>query len=93
MQRRTVAIGLAALPLALWGCASQKSMADPLIGGLTKSLGVTENQAMGGVGSVLTLAQENLAAGQFNQIASVIRCQQVSRYGKESRRRDGTDRQ
>ena len=72
MQRRTVAIGLTALPLALWGCASQKSMADPLVGGLTKSLGVTENQAMGGVGSVLTLAQEKLSSGQFNQVASAI---------------------
>jgi hypothetical protein len=27
---------------------------------------------MGGVGSVLTLAQEKLSSGQFNQMASVI---------------------
>ena len=47
-------------------------MADPLIGGLTSSLGVTENQAMGGVGSVLTLAQEKLAKGEFDQVAKVI---------------------
>jgi hypothetical protein len=72
MRRRTVTLGLVVLPLAFSGCASTESMADPLIGGLTSSLGVTENQAMGGVGSILTLAQEKLAKGEFDQIAKVI---------------------
>jgi hypothetical protein len=72
MRRRTVTMGLVALPLALSGCASTKSMTDPLITGLTSSLGVTENQAMGGTGSILTLAQEKLAKGEFDQIAKVI---------------------
>src|SRR5262245_1047906 len=72
MKRRAATICLAALPLALWGCSSTKSMTDPLIGGLTSSLGVTENQAVGGVGSVLTLAQEKLAAGEFDKIAGLI---------------------
>jgi Protein of unknown function VcgC/VcgE (DUF2780) len=72
MRRRTVTLGLVALPLAFSGCASTEPAADPLIGGLTSSLGVTENQAMGGVGSILTLAQEKLASGQFDQVASVI---------------------
>jgi Protein of unknown function VcgC/VcgE (DUF2780) len=72
MRRRTFTIGLATLPLALSGCASMESAADPLITGLTSSLGVTENQAMGGTGSILTLAQEKLAKGEFDQVASVI---------------------
>jgi hypothetical protein len=72
MRRRTFTIGLVALPVALSGCASTEAVTDPLIGGLTKSLGVTENQAMGGTGSILTLAQEKLAKGEFDQIAKVV---------------------
>jgi Protein of unknown function VcgC/VcgE (DUF2780) len=45
---------------------------DALISGLTSTLGVTEEQAQGGVGSILTLAQEKLAAGDFDKIAEVI---------------------
>lgn len=52
--------------------AITSALKDPLIGMLTNSLGVTENQATGGVGSILTLAKERLAAGDFDQLASVI---------------------
>jgi hypothetical protein len=75
MQRRSFTLGIVALPFTLSGCSSSESLesvADPLIGGLTSSLGLTQNQAAGGVGSVLTLAQEKLAAGDFDQVAAVI---------------------
>ena len=40
-----------------------------MIGAFTSSVGVTEEQAMGGVGAMLTLAQEKLTSGQFDQVA------------------------
>ena len=45
---------------------------DPLVGALKSSLGVTDTQAEGGLGSILTLAQEKLAKGDFDKIAQVI---------------------
>jgi hypothetical protein len=72
MERRMLVVGLSLAPLALLGCASTQSMTDPLVGTLTKSLGVTENQASGGVGSMLHLAQEKLPSADFGKVASVI---------------------
>jgi Protein of unknown function VcgC/VcgE (DUF2780) len=43
-----------------------------LMGMLTSKLGVTQNQAEGGVGSMLKLAQEKLAKGDFDKVASAI---------------------
>jgi hypothetical protein len=45
---------------------------NPLMATLTSKLGITQDQAEGGVGSMLTLAQEKLAKGDFDKIASVI---------------------
>ena len=68
MKRRTVALGLVCLPLALSGCASSPPpRSSDLINNLTGLLGITENQAMGGVGSVLTLAQGKLSARRLRQ--------------------------
>jgi hypothetical protein len=77
MERRTLLIGLALLSLTLAENAaaqlpSMSSLSNPLLGQLTKSLGVTSDQAEGGVGSMLTLAQEKLVAGDFDKIAAVI---------------------
>lgn len=47
-------------------------LGDPLVGGLKSALGVTDAQAEGGLGSLLTLAQEKLAKGDFDKIAQVI---------------------
>jgi hypothetical protein len=63
------------LAALLPGCESMKSMtksAPDLTGLLTKQLGVSESQATGGVGSMLQLAQESLASGQFDLIAKAI---------------------
>lgn len=43
-----------------------------LTGLLTKQLGVTQNQAEGGVGSMLKLAQEKLSAGDFDMVAKAV---------------------
>lgn len=79
MARRTLLIGLALISLAMAGNAaaqslpgSLQSLASPLIGKLTGSLGLTQDQAEGGVGSILTLAQEKLAKGDFDKIAALI---------------------
>ena len=57
------------------GCAEMKSMTGQsadLTSLLTKQLGVTDTQASGGVGSMLKLAQEKLAAGDFDTVAKAI---------------------
>ena len=39
---------------------------------LTQDLGVTEDQARGGTGLIMRMAQEKLGAGDFNQVAETI---------------------
>jgi hypothetical protein len=73
MERRNLVIGLAFAPFVIAGCASTKELASsPLTDNLTKSLGVTQKQAAGGVGSMLTLAEEKLPAGDFDKVAGAI---------------------
>lgn len=86
MQRRNflLALGLASLPVAHMARAADPLSTDalkssvmgatsnPLLGMLTSKLGVSSNQAEGGVGSMLKLAQEKLSAGDFDQVAAVI---------------------
>ena len=43
-----------------------------LMGMLTSQFGITESQAGGGLGSYLTLAQEKLAKGDFDWLASFV---------------------
>lgn len=56
------------------GCAQMQSMGltDPLVSMLTSQLGVTSNQAMGGVGSMLTLGKEKLSSMDFTALTKVI---------------------
>lgn len=58
----------------LSGCAELQSLggSDALMKLLTSRLGVTQNQAMGGVGSELTLAKEKLPSGDFNALAKAV---------------------
>jgi len=58
----------------LSGCAELQSMggSDALMKLVTSQLGVTQNQAMGGVGSELTLAKEKLPSGDFNALAKAV---------------------
>ena len=86
MQRRNFvfAMGLATITTPLCAIAADPlntdalkssvlgASANPLMGMLTSTLGVTQNQAEGGVGSILKLAQEKLVKGDFDQIAALI---------------------
>lgn len=79
MERRTLLIGLSLFSLVMARNAAAQSLpgslqtlANPLMSKLTKSLGVTQDQAEGGVGSILALAQEKLAKGDFDKIAALI---------------------
>lgn len=57
-----------------WSCAEMQSMggADTLTRLLTNQLGVTSNQAMGGVGSILSLAKERLSGMDFMALTKLI---------------------
>src|SRR5262245_50173275 len=75
MNRRVAVLGLLTLPFAARAqdlASAASGMADPLMKMLTSSLGVTEKQATGGVGSYLTLLQEKLAKGDFDKIAKLV---------------------
>jgi Protein of unknown function VcgC/VcgE (DUF2780) len=75
MKRRHALLILAGLPLIAWAQSMKdltSSMQDPLMGMLTSQLGVTENQAKGGVGSLLTLAKEKLSAADFTKVANTV---------------------
>jgi hypothetical protein len=56
------------------GCAQMQSMGltDPLVSMLTSQLGVTANQATGGVGSMLTLGKEKLSSMDFTALTKMI---------------------
>lgn len=51
---------------------SLKSFREPLVSLLHSELGVTENQARGGIGSMLALAQEKLAKDDFERVARLV---------------------
>ena len=78
MQRRTLfthfvlIVAMFAVRADAQSLPSMKSLASPLLGTLMSSLGVTQDQAEGGVGSILTLAKEKLVKGDFDKIAAVI---------------------
>lgn len=77
MNRRWLLGTLAALPAvagaqALDSLKGLLSSSDPIVGALKSALGVTDDQAEGGFGSILTLAQEKLAKGDFDKIAQVV---------------------
>jgi len=68
MHRRTVIVGgLALATLASVGHAQF----DPL-SLLGNSLGMSKDQMAGGLGSILTLAQEKLVKGDFDKVAAAI---------------------
>lgn len=77
MNRRSVLCAFVLLPLAAQAdLSSLKSAAaglkDPLLGLLTSQLGVNEDQAKGGIGSILSLAKEKLSAGDYAKVANAV---------------------
>ena len=73
-QRRAWIPLLTLTALLHGGCAEMQSMGatDTLTKLLTSQLGVTSNQAMGGVGSILSLAKERLSAMDFTALTKLI---------------------
>jgi Protein of unknown function VcgC/VcgE (DUF2780) len=79
MNRRAALLTLLSIPLAA-PLASQAqnlgsmvgALKDPLTNMLMSKLGVTENQAKGGIGSYLTLAKEKLAKGDFDKLSALL---------------------
>src|SRR5262245_29528893 len=73
MKRRTFLLfALLAPSAASAQLDALKSMKDPFTGLLQSQLGITENQAAGGIGSYLTLAQEKLIKGDFDKITQLV---------------------
>ena len=75
MWHRRALCSLVILAALLQGsCGAMQSMGgtNTLISLLTSQLGVTSNQATGGVGSILSLAKERLPAMDFTALAQLI---------------------
>jgi hypothetical protein len=77
MNRRILLLATLSLPFAVGAQTPSlgsltSALKDPLLKALTSQLGVTEDQAKGGVGSYLLLAQEKLAKGDFARVAALI---------------------
>ena len=75
MKRREFLVAFIAIP-AVGRAQSLKDMAgmakDPLISMLTSQLGLTDKQASGGMGSMLTLAKEKLGTSDYGKLTSVL---------------------
>jgi hypothetical protein len=73
MQRRSlIAATLMSIALAAGGVPSASYAAMDPFQLLSKSLGMTKDQAQGGLGSMLTLAEEKLEKGDFDKVAAAI---------------------
>jgi hypothetical protein len=82
MNRRIALLTLVSIPLASISVSAYAqgsglgsmvgALKDPLTNMLMSKLGITENQAKGGIGSYLTLAKEKLAKGDFDKIAKLL---------------------
>ena len=77
MNRRTLLLTMLSIPIAALAQSAGLgslvgALKDPLTNLLMSKLGVTENQAKGGIGSYLTLAKEKLAKGDFDKITALL---------------------
>ncbi len=74
MLRYSLAALLLIVTVTLGGCETFQAMGgtDTLVQLLTSQLGVTETQATGGVGSILSLAKEKLSGVNFSTLANLI---------------------
>ena len=73
MLRRTLMSAvLVSMALAAVGRSSPAQAALDPFKALASTLGLSKNQAEGGLGSMLTLAQEKLQKGDFDKVAKAI---------------------
>ncbi|KPK57865.1 MAG: DUF2780 domain-containing protein [Gammaproteobacteria bacterium] len=52
--------------------SAKKGLSGSLTGSMQDELEISRDQAEGGIGSVLSLAQENLSAGEFSRLSGMI---------------------
>ena len=77
-MRRAILISLLLLPLGAFAQSmdlldsANKAMAGGLTGSMQDRLDISEDQAEGGIGSVLSLAQENLSVDDFSKFSGMI---------------------
>lgn len=73
MMRRLLLTAFALLPLVLAGCATTKNqMDDSKIATVARDVGISTEAAQGGLGAMLSLAQNRLDVAQFQRIAEYI---------------------
>jgi len=79
MNRRLTMFALVLLPLFVTACSTTSTMDDTStmtdkskLGTLASSLGITAQQAQGGVGAMLVVAQQRLAHDDYLQIIKYI---------------------
>lgn len=73
MNRRFAISALVLLPLLLTACSTTSTMTDESkLGTLASSLGITAQQAQGGLGAMLVIAQQRLANDDYLQIVKHI---------------------
>jgi len=85
MQRRNFLLAIGVAPFITRGVSAGDPLntdalkssvlnagSSSLSGLLTSQLGVTQNQAEGGIGSMLKLAQEKLVKGDYDKVAGAI---------------------
>ena len=71
-KRRVIVSGVFATLLASWVLASVAAAQTSLVNVLTQQLGVTENQAEGGAGSIFNMAKAKLSPQDFSQVANAV---------------------
>src|SRR5262245_39676996 len=81
MLRRTLATLVLGTVVAVRGCstadkaaksASSMFQGDSLVSGLTSGLGLTETQAAGGLGAVMSLAKNKLPAADYASLGKLL---------------------
>jgi hypothetical protein len=63
---------IAALVIVLLSTGTGKAQTSDLVGMLTSQLGVSEQQASGGAGSLLNFAKGQMGAGDFDVVSSTL---------------------
>ncbi len=63
---------IAALVLAFGGANAGNAQTSDLVGMLTSQLGVSQQQASGGAGSLLSFAKDQMSAGDFDVVSSEL---------------------
>lgn len=80
MVRKLLAVLLLGATMALGGCGGNDTMSsaasmlegDSLVSGLTSGLGIDAKQAAGGLGSIMSLAENKLPAADYSSLTKLM---------------------